>query len=58
MSDKRKPTGQGDRDGSDARRPWMPPQLEALPPLSELTLQTGNAIPGHGEPGGGGGTVF
>ena len=38
------------------RQPWVKPSLSKLPPLTELTLQTGGAIPGGG--GGGGSTVF
>jgi hypothetical protein len=37
------------------RRAWSPPALEALPKLTDLTLQTGAPIPGGGGPGG---TVF
>lgn len=38
------------------RKPWVEPRMQPLPPLTQLTLQTGPAIPGGG--GGGGGTVF
>jgi len=41
-----------------SRRPWVAPRVEDLPRLTELTLQTGPAIPGGGTPGGGGSTVF
>ncbi|MDX2191845.1 MAG: hypothetical protein NW201_00730 [Gemmatimonadales bacterium] len=41
-----------------ARRPWSPPQLESLPSLTDLTLQTGGGIGGGGIIGGGGSTVF
>jgi hypothetical protein len=34
---------------------WERPVLSPLPPLTQLTLQTGGAIPGGGS---GGGTVF
>jgi hypothetical protein len=37
---------------------WEKPSLSKLPPLTELTLQTGGAIPGGGGTGGGGSTVF
>lgn len=36
--------------------PWVEPQVTELPPLTELTLQSG--IPGGGNTGGGGSTVF
>jgi hypothetical protein len=42
----------------DARRPWVSPTLEELPPLTDLTLQTGPGIPGGGGIGGGGSTVI
>jgi len=42
---------------ADARRAWVQPVLERLPKLTELTLVTGNSIPGSGDPGGGN-TVF
>lgn len=38
-----------------AKRPWVKPEVTQLPPLTELTLQTGAPIGGGG---GGGGTVF
>jgi hypothetical protein len=38
------------------RRPWTAPTVTPLPPLSELTLQTGAFIPGQFGPGGS--TVF
>lgn len=41
-----------------ARRPWVHPVLEALPPLTRLTLQSGGPIPGDGDTGNGGSTVF
>lgn len=40
------------------RRPWVRPALEELPPLTSLTLQSGGPIPGDGDTGGGGSTVF
>jgi hypothetical protein len=43
---------------STARQQWEKPTLSKLPPLTELTLQTGGAIPGGGGSGGGGSTVF
>ena len=39
------------------RRPWTPPAVESLPPLRDLTLQTGGGIPG-GDTAPSGGTVF
>lgn len=39
------------------RRPWKAPRIEDLPPLTELTLATGDPIGGGGDPGGGS-TVF
>jgi hypothetical protein len=41
-----------------ARKPWVAPRLEALPKLTDLTLATGEGIPGGGNTGGGGSTVF
>lgn len=40
------------------RRPWVQPAVEDLPRLTDLTLQTGDPIPGGGGTGGGGSTVF
>ena len=40
------------------RRPWVEPAVEELPRLTDLTLQTGGPIPGGGNTGGGGSTVF
>lgn len=40
---------------SNARRPWTAPAIVDLPPLRELTLQTGTGIPG-GDTNGGAGT--
>ncbi len=45
-------------DDTTGRRPWVQPSVEDLPPLTELTLQTGDPIPGGGGTGGGGATVF
>jgi hypothetical protein len=39
------------------RRLWTKPVVESLPKLVELTLQSGPAIPGGGDVGGGS-TVF
>jgi hypothetical protein len=47
----------GDQPGS-ARLAWVSPELTELPRLTELTLQTGGVIPGTGNTGGGGSTVF
>lgn len=41
-----------------ARMPWLAPRVDDLPRLTELTLQTGGAIPGECEIGGGGSTCF
>ena len=38
-------------------RAWIRPAIEALPRLSELTLQSNGDIPGGGGTGGGGSTV-
>jgi hypothetical protein len=38
------PTGQPPEDRP--RRPWRPPKIEDLPPLTDLTLQTGSPIGG------------
>ncbi len=43
--------------GRRIRRPWVPPELQELPRLTDLTLQTGSPIPGVGDPGSGS-TVF
>jgi hypothetical protein len=40
------------------RRSWSTPRVAELPRLTELTLQTGDSIPGGGGTGGGGSTVF
>lgn len=40
------------------RAAWEPPTLEELPPLTELTLQSGPPIGGGGDTGGSGSTVF
>lgn len=40
------------------RRPWVEPAVEELPSLTDLTLQTGGPIPGGGNTGGNGSTVF
>jgi hypothetical protein len=36
-----------------AREAWTPPAVMRLPPLTELTLTTGEPIPGSGETTGG-----
>lgn len=41
-----------------ARQPWQAPEVSDLPRLTELTLQTGGAIPGECETGGSGSTCF
>jgi hypothetical protein len=41
-----------------ARQAWVRPTLTELPPLTNLTLQTGPGIPGGGGIGGGGSTVI
>lgn len=40
------------------RRTWVRPEVADLPRLTELTLQTGPAIPGGGGTGGSGSTVI
>ncbi len=55
-----------DQGGSDdqprssrrAKRVWVKPEVVQLPPLTDLTLQSGSPIGGGGCTGGGGGTVF
>lgn len=54
-----------DRPASDSpprerptRLPWVSPEILELPKLTNLTLQTGSPIPGMGDTGGGGSTVF
>jgi hypothetical protein len=50
------------RDGepveAGVRAPWVPPEVTELPPLTDLTLQTGDPIGGGGDTGGGGSSVF
>ena len=41
-----------------ARQPWTAPSVQDLPRLTELTLQTGPAIPGDCGVGGSGSTCF
>lgn len=43
--------------GVRGRRPWVSPIVADLPRLTDLTLSTGDAIPGSGGTGGGGSTV-
>jgi hypothetical protein len=49
---------------AEAREPWVRPVIEELPPLTELTLQSGGAPEGGSIDGGGnisggtGSTVF
>lgn len=40
------------------QRPWVRPEIRELPKLTNLTLQTGSPIPGDGNTGGMGSTVF
>lgn len=56
MSDKR--SENNSQTPPPAPQPWVSPEIVELPPLTDLTLQTGPAIPGGGSIGGGGGTVF
>ena len=42
-------------DASTPRLPWQPPALVDLPPLANLTLQTGAPITGTGSTAGPGG---
>lgn len=53
-----RPPAGGDERPPASRRPWTPPALEELPPLTDLTLQTGSEIEGDGDTGDGGSTVF
>jgi hypothetical protein len=48
----------GKPDEPRTLRPWVPPRIEELPPLTDLTLATGDPIDGGGDIGGGGSTVF
>lgn len=56
MSDKR--SNQQPTDGQQPVQPWVTPEIVDLPPLTDLTLQTGAGIVGGGGIGGGGSTVF
>ena len=47
-----------EESGEVRRAAWEPATLTELPPLTELTLQTGDPIGGGGGTGGGGSTVF
>ncbi len=53
-----KPSPGGEPDGRADRAPWIRPEVEELPPLTDLTLMTGDPIGGGGDTGGGGTTVF
>ena len=44
--------------GSKRKPKWVSPEVTELPRLTDLTLQSGVPIPGFGDPGGGGSTVF
>lgn len=39
-------SGSAQRDAAPQRRPWQVPVVEDLPPLRDLTLQSGAAVPG------------
>ncbi len=52
------PSDSTDPSDDRRRRPWVEPAVEELPPLTDLTLQTGGSIPGGGDTSGGGSTVF
>jgi hypothetical protein len=43
--------------GARKRHPWTAPNVEDLPPLTDLTLATGGGIPGSASPASEG-TVF
>lgn len=63
VTDRRKPPAgsrlrEGERSGEGRRCPWLPPRLEELPPLTELTLATGGPIGGGGNTGGGGSGIL
>ncbi len=40
------------------RKRWVPPSIDDLPRLTDLTLQTGSPIGGGGDTGLGGSSVF
>lgn len=56
MADKR--TDNTPQSPASTPQPWISPEIVELPPLTDLTLQTGAGIPGGGGTGGGGSTVF
>jgi hypothetical protein len=58
MNADRTPSPVEKRALASAPRPWQPPCVTELPRLTELTLQTGDAIFGGGGTGGGGSTVI
>lgn len=49
-------TPNGAESTEPIRKHWVPPTIEDLPKLTDLTLQTGAPIPGTG--GSGGSSVF
>jgi hypothetical protein len=62
VPDDRPDTQKDRRDGepveAGVRAPWVSPEVTELPPLTDLTLQTGDPIGGGGGTGGGGSSVF
>lgn len=53
MDQERKDTGRAQEPTvAGARRAWVQPQVEELPPLIDLTLQSAIPIGGSGGPGG------
>ena len=54
-----RPPAEDRASGDGGNRPWIPPALEELPPLTDLTLQSveDGAIQGDGDTGSGS-TVF
>jgi hypothetical protein len=58
MNADRNPSPSAERSLASPRRPWQPPYVTELPRLTELTLVTGDFIPGGGNSGGGGSTVI
>ncbi|HEX3868220.1 MAG TPA: hypothetical protein VHV78_15760 [Gemmatimonadaceae bacterium] len=49
----RSPSAPQDNDPSSPKRQaWIPPRLEELPPLVQLTLTSGASFGGTGGPGG------
>lgn len=61
MSELRPNTGSGTeprKTPAGTKAPWTEPTVTDLPRLTDLTLITGEGIPGEGGTGGGGSTVI